>query len=140
MKLYPHPVTGAFILNPQQEILLVKSPKWDQGKIWAVPGGHVEWGETIEASILREVKEEVGIVVDFEKVFSVWDVINPPTYHQPAHFIFLECLCRYRGQSDPIIDQREVIQAIWFRTQALTTLPLETWTKKSLSILYPQLN
>jgi|APHM01.1.fsa_nt_gi NUDIX domain. len=43
---YPEPVTGALILNEDDDVFLMKSPKWDDQ--WVVPGGHVEKGETIE--------------------------------------------------------------------------------------------
>lgn len=134
-KQYPHPVTGAFIINEENKVLLVKSPKWEQGKIWSVPGGHIEWGETIATAIEREVKEEVGLNVSFEKVFAVWDVINPKSFHQPVHFIFLECLCHLHGPSTPTIDNTEITEARWFLLQDVLSLPLETYTQKSLTIL-----
>ncbi|MEI7498540.1 MAG: NUDIX hydrolase [Candidatus Falkowbacteria bacterium] len=53
------------VLNDQEEILLIKKAINDY---WEHPGGNVEVGETLEECIVREVKEETGIVakvVDF---------------------------------------------------------------------------
>jgi len=49
---YPEPVTGAFIFNRENQILLAKSWKWP-GDIWSVAGGHIEYGEKIEDAVER---------------------------------------------------------------------------------------
>ena len=58
-KQYPKVTVGCFILNDQKEILLVKSYKWPGH--WVVMGGHIELGETIVDTVVREAKEEVGL-------------------------------------------------------------------------------
>ena len=65
---YPEPIVGAFILNDNNEILLMVSPKWDNQ--YTVPGGHIEIGETIAETVVRETKEEIGIDIEFIKVFK----------------------------------------------------------------------
>lgn len=135
MPQYPHPIVGIFIVNSHHEVLLVQSPKWEQGQVWAVPGGHVEWGETIARASQREAMEEVGLKVKFDRVFEVFDAIFPPTFHQTMHFIFLECLCRVTGRPEPQIDQKEISAARWFTLTETKTLHLQSWTKKSLSSL-----
>lgn len=61
------------------KVLLVKeiSDEW-----WALPGGGVDHGETIETSLLREIEEELGVPAkevpcDFEIVhYNIGNVVN----------------------------------------------------------------
>ena len=50
-------IVGAYIINDKNQVLLFQSPKW--GNEWTICGGHVEVGETIDAAVKREVKEEI---------------------------------------------------------------------------------
>ncbi len=36
---------------------------------WNFPGGHVEEGETLEESVIREIREETGLVLEQESLF-----------------------------------------------------------------------
>lgn len=58
--VFRHPITGTSIIPvlPDGRIVLIQ--RRDNGK-WALPGGMVEWGETIESTIQRELAEETGL-------------------------------------------------------------------------------
>ncbi|NTU70151.1 ADP-ribose pyrophosphatase, partial [bacterium] len=45
---YPEIVTGAFLANKKGQIAFFKSSKWES--IMVPPGGHLEYGESLEAS------------------------------------------------------------------------------------------
>jgi 8-oxo-dGTP diphosphatase len=55
--------TTAIIPFPPDKILLIKRRTVPFSGYWAVPGGRVECGETVEQTIVREVKEETGLDV-----------------------------------------------------------------------------
>ncbi len=111
-KQYPKVTVGCFILNDQKEILLVKSYKWPGH--WVVMGGHIELGETINETCLREVKEEVGLDIEYIRVIEVAEFIFDPHFHDKKHFIGLQCECKLIGEQNPKIDNEEIQEAHWF--------------------------
>jgi 8-oxo-dGTP diphosphatase len=56
--------TVAIVEFPDGRILLVKRRTVPFKGYWALPGGRVEAGETVEQTVVREVKEETGLDVE----------------------------------------------------------------------------
>jgi len=63
MKKYSGRTATAIIEFPQDMILLIKRDTLPFKGYWALPGGRAEQGETVERTIIREVKEETGLDV-----------------------------------------------------------------------------
>src|SRR3989339_1320440 len=61
--LSPAMTNGAIIENNKGEILLVKRKINPKKGFWDTPGGFVEYHETLEQSIIREVKEELSVKI-----------------------------------------------------------------------------
>lgn len=59
----PRPTNGLIAENEKGEILLVRRLYPPKKGYWDIPGGFVDIGETLEESILREIKEELGVAV-----------------------------------------------------------------------------
>ncbi len=133
-KNYPQPVVGGFILNKKKQILLIKSYKWAGGKLWSVPGGRINIGETIDQAIKREIFEEVGLKIKFKKVFLVLDAINPKYFFKHRHMIFLECECLADNNSFRL-DQREIQQAQWFNIKEINFSQVEPFAAKAIKKL-----
>jgi len=61
---------AAVIFNEDKEILLVKLT-YQRFHPWGLPGGSLDYSETPEAGVVREVHEETGLEVDVEKLLLV---------------------------------------------------------------------
>ena len=63
-----HPVVHLHVLNSKGELYLQKRPEWKDiqpGKWDTSVGGHIDYGETPEQALVREVREELGMT-DFK--------------------------------------------------------------------------
>ena len=63
MKKYTGKTSTAIIPYPDNKILLIKRNTIPFKGYWALPGGRMDPGETVEQTIVREVKEETGLDV-----------------------------------------------------------------------------
>ncbi len=60
----------ALILDPDDHVLLVRFD-FPTASIWALPGGGLDEGETVEVGLRRELHEELGLV-DVELGPHIW--------------------------------------------------------------------
>ncbi len=74
---------SVFIFNEKGELLLTRQPRWKNQ--WLIPGGKIEYGESIEQAIKREVKEEVNLDIKNIKFFKFVELLKTkerPLLHQ----------------------------------------------------------
>jgi 8-oxo-dGTP diphosphatase len=74
MKKYTGKTSTAIIPYPGGKILLIKRNTKPFVGYWALPGGRMDPGETIEQTIVREVKEETGL--DAVIVYTVGEYVE----------------------------------------------------------------
>jgi ADP-ribose pyrophosphatase YjhB (NUDIX family) len=70
------PAAAAIVPDSNDRILLIR--RSDNGR-WALPGGQMEFGEYIAESVVREVAEETGLVVEVVRLLGI--------YTDPRHII-----------------------------------------------------
>jgi mutator protein MutT len=60
------------ILVEDEKILLVKQDVTET-RHWALPGGRLEIGETVEQCLVREIKEETGLDIEIKELLYITD-------------------------------------------------------------------
>ncbi len=64
-------VVAAIIRNEKNQILIAqRNLKKSQGGLWEFPGGKIEYGETQEQAIIREIKEELNMNIKYDSYFD----------------------------------------------------------------------
>ncbi|RBQ24026.1 ADP-ribose pyrophosphatase [Candidatus Methanobinarius endosymbioticus] len=62
--------------NENTEFILIKRKNHPFKNHWAIPGGFVDYGESVENSAIRESKEETAIDIQLKKLFNVYSDPN----------------------------------------------------------------
>jgi ADP-ribose pyrophosphatase YjhB (NUDIX family) len=76
----PIPTVDIIIEMESKEIVLIKRKNPPYG--WAIPGGFVDYGESLEKAAVREAKEETNLDVKLIRQFHTYsDPIRDPRHH-----------------------------------------------------------
>ncbi len=78
------PAVAAAIFNGEGEILLQK--RRDVNK-WCIISGHVEFGETVEHALLREIAEETNATARIVRFIGVYSSPDSQLYHYPERTV-----------------------------------------------------
>lgn len=80
----PTPSNAVIIENDAGEILLVKRAHPPKKGFWDLPGGFISAYENLEVSVMREIEEELGVVVKVGDIIGVYEdlyvyqkILNP---------------------------------------------------------------
>lgn len=102
---------GAFILNDKNELLLQQRNKEPEKGYWSIPGGKLEWMETFEDAVRREVKEECDIDVRVENLLGICDHI---VKNENQHWVSPSFLCRIEKGEPRIMEPTKHTDMKWF--------------------------
>lgn len=91
-----HIVVRVYIFNKDGKLFLIKSPK--EGNMFTAPGGHIEYGEKIGETVVREVKEETGLDIKNVEYVTTSESIRT---EEGIHYIAL----RYRAE---MVDDEQI--------------------------------
>jgi 8-oxo-dGTP diphosphatase len=112
-------VAACALIDPDGRVLIAQRPAGKaMAGLWEFPGGKVEAGERPEQSLIRELREELGIVVKEE-------CLAPLTFasHRYSDFYLLMPLyvCR---RWEGFVEAREAQQLKWVRPRELRNFPM----------------
>lgn len=95
-RTYPsNPITGVgAVIFIDGRVVLIRRRFEPLSGQWSLPGGTVELGETLEAAVAREVREETGLVVAVGPVVEVFDRILFDEHGRVRyHYVLVDYLC-----------------------------------------------
>uniref|UniRef100_UPI0011BA6A50 NUDIX hydrolase N-terminal domain-containing protein n=1 Tax=Enterococcus florum TaxID=2480627 RepID=UPI0011BA6A50 len=128
---YPTPKldTRAAIFN-DQKILLVQ----ENNLKWSLPGGWVDFDQSIRDNTLKEVKEETGFDAEAVKIIALQDRNrhNPPRYAYGVCKIFVEC----KVLGGQFTENSETLQIGWFSLDELPELAEEKTTAQQIELCF----
>ncbi|NEP57498.1 MAG: NUDIX domain-containing protein [Symploca sp. SIO2G7] len=124
-KQFPLTTVGALVANSSGQVLIVKTTKWKGA--WGVPGGKVEWGETLEAALLREFYEEVGLELTQVRFGLLQEAVLDSQFVKEAHFILINYYAF--SVSETITPNEEIEEWAWVAPQQALDYPLNTYTR-----------
>jgi ADP-ribose pyrophosphatase YjhB (NUDIX family) len=117
--LRPRAGCGAVILDPAGRLLLGKRRRMPEAGCWGLLGGKIDWMETAEAAIVREVREESSLEVRVVRLLCVVDHFEPDMA-PPQHWLSPVFLAEIVS-GEPRVVEPDAIEALgWF---ARTELP-----------------
>jgi nucleoside triphosphatase len=130
-KRYPEATVGAVILNSENKVLICRSNKWKQQ--YVIPGGHIESGETMEETLVREVREETGLEVYDIQLLGITESIYSKSFKNQKHFIFVDFICR--TESNEVVLNEEAQSYQWIELSEIEDYQLEKFTANLLKEL-----
>jgi ADP-ribose pyrophosphatase YjhB (NUDIX family) len=75
------------IVEFKRGIILIKRKNPPEG--WALPGGFVDYGETLESAALREAKEETGLDIELIRQFHTYSDPERDTRHHTITTVYI---------------------------------------------------
>ncbi len=122
------------------EVLLIRRGKPPRAGEWSMPGGRIEWGETVRAAALRELYEETGveaeIVALLDVVDGLFDAHKGPELGR--HYLLVDFVARWRAGEPRAGD--DAMEARFFSLEEARTLGLWSETLRVVEQAYARLN
>ncbi len=107
----PVVAVGAVVIH-QNRVLLVRRGRQPAKGDWAIPGGRVELGESMQAAAAREVLEETGVSIQPGELIYHFETIQPDQKGKIRfHYVIFDFMAAYlTGEPNP---QDDAADARW---------------------------
>jgi ADP-ribose pyrophosphatase YjhB (NUDIX family) len=83
-----NPILKVRAIVPHEGRVLVARERRQGKPHTTIPGGRLKRGETLEEALVREVREETGVIIDPVRLLYIAEVVNEPRIHD-VNLIYL---------------------------------------------------
>ena len=87
---------GAVVVDEGRVLLVRRGTEPLRGQ-WSLPGGLLELGEPLTNGVVREVREETGLIVEPVELIELLDRIHREGERVRYHYVIADYLCRLVG-------------------------------------------
>ncbi len=137
----PRVGVGVIVIRGGKVLLGMRKNSHGAGT-WSLPGGHLEWGESVEQCAAREVFEETGIRITRPKLGPYTNDIFRP---EGRHYITLYAIATESEGTEQVREPGKCAGWAWFPWDKLPAplfLPLKNlkklgWFEKNIRHLQP---
>ncbi len=111
---YPRVGVGVMILKDGKVLLGKRKGSHGEGE-YAWPGGHMEYMESFEECVRREVKEETGIKIDNIRFLRL---LNFKDY-APKHYVDLGFVAEWKNGEPQVVEPDRIESWAWYNIDNL---------------------
>lgn len=113
----PNVAVNAIVLRDGHILLGMRKGSSGEGT-WGLPGGHLEYMESVEMALARELLEETGLVATTLRLHQIVNNVMPNTPY--AHYIHLDFIVEGMTGEPQLLEPDKCKEWKWF---GINTLP-----------------
>ncbi len=138
----PRVAVGGVVLYQNKVLLVLRGQPPSEGK-WAIPGGSVNLGETLQAAAEREVFEETGLRVKAGEVIFAFDtLVRDEAGRVKYHYVILDLRAEPLDGNQTPIPGDDARDAGWFSLEEIAALdtPVTETTQALVQKIMAEIN
>ncbi len=130
----PRPAVGAVVFKGEKVLLVRRANPPSKGR-WAIPGGKIRWGETLQQAARREVLEETGITIRAGRPVHTFDsIVRDDAGRILFHYVIVDLEAEYVSGRLKAGDDAD--KAAWVTRKQIDRLEVSRPTRMLLASRY----
>lgn len=125
---------GGVIINDEGKYFLSKRGKKARNErgLWEFPGGVLEFGESFEETLKREMQEEFGIDIEVGEHLNTFNHLIPD---EKQHWVAIAFMCKLKKGTPKILEPEKCDEIGWFNLEEIKNLPLCSYSASRLECI-----